>query len=198
MAIFLALPKLYDAVVARLAAEAPLVGDPPAPGPPIATSYFGWREPAKQYPGNRLVWVPGEPSGAIGEIVAPRMPGNRQTGRPFTNLEEKFHVFVTGYDAAAPTIERAQYVATRLLFDELVRCIHLAAFGNYAIKSASWVIDKKEFRAGATILLNGTIRAVQPDHENDSAPVDTGAIVDIEVLDVTEELRVPEDHIPGP
>lgn len=196
MAIILALPKLYDAVVARLLAEAPLIGSPPAPGPPIATSFFGWREVAKQHVGNRLVWVPGKPDGAIGDVVAPRHPGSRAEGRPLMNVPEAFHVYVTGYDVSAATNERSQYIAARLLFDELVRCIYLEAFGTFGLSDARWVIDKKEFRAGATILVSGFIRAVQPDATTEVAPADAGAIVDIECLDLVEELRVPEDHEP--
>jgi hypothetical protein len=191
MAVILALPRLYDAVVARFLAEAPLPDLVP-----ICTQYFGWREVAKQHVGPRIVWVPGMPNGDLGPIVAPKYPGNRAAGRPLLNTPEAFHCYVTGYDTTAKTDERAQYTAARLLYDELIRAIYLEAHGTIGESKSGWVIDKKEFRAGATILFTSSVQAVHPDHEATTAPANTGAIIEIEELDYTEELRVPEGHVP--
>lgn len=190
MAVTLALPRLYQAVVARFLAEAP------TPGNPIATQYFGWREVAKQHPGPRIVWVPGLPNGEMGPLEPPRFPGRRAAGRPLHNTPEAFHCFVTGYDDTAKTDELLQYTAARLLYDELIRAIYLEAHGTIGASKASWVTDKKEFRAGATLLFTSSVQAVHTDREAATAPADTGAILQIEELDVTEELRVPEDHVP--
>lgn len=196
MAVTLALPSLYSAIGARLASEAPLVGDPPAPVP-IAVQWFGWREPARQHIGNRFVWVPGEPDGKVGDLGPPRFPGTRAEGRPLWNMPEAFHVYITGYDATAPENELLQYTAARLLLDEFARLLYLCAYGTLGIPRVSWYSGgKKEFRAGATLLLVCSVQSVQPDTEATPAPADAGAIVDIEMLDLTEELRIPEDHVP--
>ncbi len=186
MAVFLALPWLFDMVSAQFAAD----GND-------AVHLFGWRAVGKQVDSNRVVWVPGDPNGDIGAVIAPRFPGVRESGRPLTNVLESFHCYITGYDRTAKDDERAQYTAARLLFDDVVRAIYLAAHGNFEGKASRWVTEKKEFRAGATILLTGTVRAVQPDTQVAKAPVDTGAILDIEVLDVTDVLKVPENHVPS-
>jgi hypothetical protein len=182
----LALPRLYSAVVAQFAADSV-----------VADQYFGWREVAKHYPRARIVWVPGDPVGSIGPIVAPKWPGSRLDGRPLMNLTERFHVFITGYDNTAATDEMAQYTAARLLFDDFVRAVYLNAHGTFTLESSSWVTTRKEFRAGATVLVIGTVQAVQPDRVVTGAPVDTGIIAQIEMLDLTEELRVPADHVPA-
>ncbi len=186
MATFLALPWLYDQVVARFTLE----GN-------TAVHRFGWRAVGHQIDSNRVIWVPGDPNGEIGAVIAPKFPGIRETGRPLTNVLEGFHCYITGYDRTAKDNERAQYVACRLLYDDVIRAVYLAAHGNFEFRSSKWVTDKKEFRAGATILLTGTIRAVQPDSPVAKAPIDSGAILDIEVLDIVEEVRIPENHVPA-
>lgn len=196
MAVTLALPRLYSAVVARFAAEAPLVGDPPV-NVPIADQYFGWKEPARQHVGNRIVWVPGEPNGKAGQVTAPKFPGARAEGRPLANMPEAFHCYITGYDRTAPENELLQYTAARLLFDAWVRAIYLAAYGTLELPRVDWFKGgKKEFQAGATLLAIGAVWSVQPDSEVSAAPADTGAILTLEMFDVEEELRVPENHVP--
>lgn len=198
MAITLALPRLYDAVGARLIDEGALNTEDPPVLVPLAAQYFGWREPARQHIGNRIVWVPGEPDGKIGEFGPPRYPGARPDGRHLFNLPEAFHCYLTAYDSSQPENELLQYTAARLLLDNFVRLLYACAHGTLGTLRAAWYSGgKKEFRAGATILLTGSVQAVQPDVQRATAPVDTGAILQIEVLDLTEELRVPEGHVPS-
>src|SRR5690606_36030836 len=69
MSVVLAVPRLYDLVVARFAADA-AASDPPTTPP---AQSFGWREPAKKTSAPRIVWVPGDDSsGDAGPIVPPR------------------------------------------------------------------------------------------------------------------------------
>lgn len=178
----LALTNLYDLVVARFALDGT-----------DAESYFGWREPSKNkvHP-RRVVWVPGDESGALGELLPPRGPGNN--ARPIANLGELFTLYVSAYDAtdaATAENERAQYVVTRLLYDATIRAIHLAAHGTFAIVSSDWNTDKNERRNGAEIIVVGTVRAVIPDVAYEVAPDDTEADITTDLEDVSEKTIEP-------
>jgi len=165
VAIVLALEKLFDTVVARFATEGTNI-----------TSKFGWREPYRQLgQPAKIVWVPGDPTGDMGALVAPKYPGSNP--RPLQNLEERFHVFISGADPTAPQDERKQYHATRLLYDAWVRAVYLAAHGTFNVSTfnSAWVIDKNEKRYGAAIRVSGAIQAVIPDSAVPIAPVDVAA-----------------------
>jgi hypothetical protein len=165
----LAVPYLYNAVVARFAAEGTLV-----------PNSFGWREPAKQKAPPVIEWVPGDDSnGAIGDIDAARSPG-RLPARPLATLHELVTVYIASVDATAPgdaENEAKQYAATRFLFDAWYRAVYLAMRGQFAIKSAGWVTDKQVRRRGATIRVLLAVDAMIPDAQLTTAPVDTGASV---------------------
>ena len=184
MAIILALPRLYDAVVARFAAEA-AVGVDPVP------NLFGWRTSAqKLITGNRICWIPGDPNGELGQVKAARNPGRNP--RSLATIDELFTVEVIASDAD-PTKrenERIQYQAARVLYDAWYRAIHLAASGTFTIQSLDWITDKKERRFGAGIRAVCTIEAMLPDKVFTSAPVDTSAVIDTELLDVTEQDEI--------
>lgn len=186
MTVVLALETLYDAVVARMDADTVAL-DPtatPVPQP------FGWREPAKRTGSMRIVWVPGDDeSGDVGELGPARNPGRNP--RSLATLRELFTVYIEAADITAPENERAQYTATRLLFDAWLRCVHLAARGTYSIESARWVNDKATRRYGATLRVLATIEAMVPDAPLEIAPTDTRASIDVELLDVTENVTTP-------
>jgi hypothetical protein len=176
MAIILALPKLFDDVVARFAAEGTVV-----------PNLFGWRTPPqKLVTSSRICWVPGDDSGALGELLPARHPGGNP--RSLATLGELFTVWIvtSDPDAAKRENERAQYQSARELFDAWWRAVYLAAHGTVRVESASWVPEKKERRFGAAILVVGVIEAMVPDEEHDSAPVDTKAVIDVTELNVTE------------
>lgn len=174
-----ALTKLYDDVVARFALEGLVV-----------PNMFGWREPARKIEtGRRIVWYPGDPQGDLGELGSARYPGRNP--RPLATLSELFTVEITSSDAATPENERAQYLAVRELFDAWYRAVHLAASGTFKIISNEWVIEKKERRHGACIRVVASIEAMIPDAEITSAPVDTGADIDVDELDESENFVVP-------
>lgn len=186
MAIILSLEKLFDDVEARFTAEGLL-----RPTGPLAPSTFGWRQPSRQeIPGSRIVWVPGDDSnGNLGEIAPPKYPG-RLPARPLGTLLELFTVYIHGQDASAPESERAQWKATRLLFDAWFRAIYLAAYGTFQITEAAWVIDKNQRRFGTTIRVLGTVQAMIPDADAGIAE-GVGAEIPVVELGVSETLIVP-------
>jgi len=178
MADTLALEHLYTEVVARFTAEGT-----------TAVQTFGWREPAHQLLApQRIVWVPGNPSGSVGAIKGARFPG--QNPRPLHTLDELFHVLVSAQDATQPEDELAQYRAARFLFDDWLRAVYLAAHGVVRVEALNWVLDKNERRHGATILAVCGIEAMIPDTVAGSAPVDTKAVIDTTLLDVTEQEEI--------
>ncbi len=165
MATIFALEHLYDLVVARFAVE----------GVAIANT-FGWREPFRQLgQPAKIVWVPGDPSGDLGALKPPKYPGSNP--RPLQNLDERFHVFISGSDPSDRTNERKQYNATRLLYDIWLRAVYLAAHGTFNVSTwnSAWIIDKNERRYGAAIRVSGTIQATILDTAVPVAPVDAAA-----------------------
>jgi len=186
MAVILALEKLFDDVQARFAVETPALA---------SASFFGWREPPRQgTPTSRIVWVPGDPRGALGAVGPARFPGgSAQRPRPLATLHELFYVEISGADATAPDNERAQYHATRLLFDAWLRAVYLAAYGTFAIVSAEWigVADRAQRRYGAAIRVVGTIDAKVPDSALTAADAKLGAELDLAELSVTDHISIP-------
>lgn len=184
MAVVFALPHLFDAVVAQFAADGMNV-----------PQTFGWLEPARQQPTTaRIVWVPGDTTGMLGDIAAPKYTG--MVPRQLFTLNELATVYVTAFDAVNATIERAQYEAARLLFDAWVRAVEIAAYGTYKFLRSEWLLGDRVRRAGATIR---TVFAIQAPIVDDpsrfaAVPEDTGALIDVHELDITEQVSVsPEE-----
>lgn len=179
MAIILALEKLFDDVGARFVSEASGI-----------TQSFGWREPGRQLvqPAH-IDWVPGDDtSGDFGKVQGPKFPGRNP--RPLWAPRELFTCYLQGYDSAAPTDERAQWKATRLVYDAWLRAIYLAAYGTIVIDGTRWVVTKKELRFGATLRCVGAILNMSPDSELSGAPADTHAHVALTELSLTETFDV--------
>jgi hypothetical protein len=192
MAIILALEKLFDDVEARFALDGML-----RPTGPLAPSTFGWRQPSRQeIPGPRIIWVPGDDGhGAVGRLAPPKYPG-REPNRPLATLWEDFTVYIHGQDPTAPENERAQWKATRLLFDAWIRAVYLAAYGTFEITSTEWVIDKNQRRFGTAIRVLGAIQAMIPDETMTlvgGAPEELGADIPVTELDHTENVAFPPD-----
>jgi hypothetical protein len=173
--ITLALEELYDDVSARFTAEA--TGVP---------NSFGWREPKKRGgEQNRICWVPGDPSGAMGEVTSARSPGGNP--RSIGTLDEMFTVYVEGRDGSAPENERAQYKATRLIFDAWFRAAYLSVRNLLKVKSAIWMVDRTTRRNGATIRAICTIKADLRDVAYDGVNLD----------DAVVEMQLDSDEDPG-
>jgi hypothetical protein len=171
----LALPTLYDAVVARFDLDSTNV-----------ESHFGWREPQKHKTARaRIVWVPGDEGGGTGNVDPARNPGGNP--RSLATLRELFTVYIAADDPQFPENERSQYTATRLLFDAWVRAVYLAAHGTFSIESVSWNTSKNERRHGAELVCVCWIEALIPDAPYELAPPDTEADITTSLDDVDEQ-----------
>ncbi len=174
----LALPVLFDAVVQQFKDDCT-----------NAEQFFGWREPQKHKTASaRLTWVPGDPSGSIGVMVPARNPG--ENPRSLGTLPELFTVYVAANDPQQPENERAQYVATRLLYDAWFRAVYLAAYGTFEVLDLSWNTEKNERRYGAEMICLCTIQAKVPDSPYTLAPDDTKGVVVVSLEDVDETVTV--------
>lgn len=183
MSVILALPRLYDAVVARFAADGLSV-----------PNLFGWRTPPQKYTlGNRICWIPGDTdSGDLGETLPARYPGRNP--RSLATLGELFTIEIIASDPDLTKLEheRVQYQAVRELYDAWYRAVYLAAYGTFAVQSSTWMIEKKERRYGAAIRVVCSIEAMIPD-----APLTDVSPAAATVT--TTQLSLSEiDHIPAP
>lgn len=175
MTVVLALPRAYDAVVARFADEGT-----------DCDFGFGWRENQKQLVSSRRIVVqPGDVSGALGDVSSARFPGRNP--RPIGTLNELFTVFVEAYDPTDAENERAQYQATRELWDAFYRALYLACYGTFEIVSSKWDTSKNVRRRGAMIVAVISLQAMIPDSPLETAPVDTSA-------DITPSLDAVNDE----
>lgn len=171
-----ALPKLFDDVVARFELDGTNVDQ-----------HFGWREPQKHKTARaRIVWVPGDEGGTAGEIRAARNPGRSAEGRPIATLGELFHVRIAVVDPQFREDERAQYSATRTVFDAWVRAVYLAAHGTILFGSPAWNTDKNERRHGAELVCVCEVEAKIPDAPYDIVPADAVAEITTSLDDVDE------------
>lgn len=195
MAEILALEKLYTDVLSLFLEEGTFSVDPDpdkAAKQTADANPFGWREPSRQ--GNRdsrIVWVPGDPSGALGPVEGPKYPGRIDPGRPLATLNELFTVYISAADRTKPiSNEFRQWKAARLLFDAWYRAVYLAAHGTFRILSSSWQLGKIERQYGAAIRVVAAIESMVPDEAPELAPADTGALIDVEELDLTEQVSI--------
>lgn len=173
-AVCLALPELFDAVVARFDLDST-----------AADQHFGWREPPRHKTSHaRIVWVPGDEGANTGNVDPARNPGGNP--RSLATLRELFTVYIGADDPRFPEDERAQYVATRLLFDAWVRAVYLAAHGTFLIESVSWNTSKTERRHGAELVCVCWVEALIPDAPYALAPTDTEASILTSLDDVDE------------
>lgn len=151
----LPLIDLYERVEAAFAAEALALDlDPPAVPPPF---FFGRRALSEQGPIPRVVFVP-EGSG----FVAPLNP-RRPPTRSLFGIEEGFAIYVVAQDPAQPDVERAQYAATRLLADAVVRHCQNLATTNFVPSRAEWVEGIVAKRRGAALKIECSITGAIPD-----------------------------------
>lgn len=177
MADTLALEKLFADVVARFAAEGT-----------VCTNLFGWRVPPQQVIGPRIAWVPGDPSGSVGQDGPARNPGRNP--RPLGTLHELFQVIISASDPTEPENELLQYRATRMLRDAWHRAVYLSARGTFQFRSEAWLIDKNERRLGTALRIVCEIQSMIPDEALPTAPVDTDAALEVSALDTTDTLPV--------
>lgn len=180
-----ALEQLYDAVRARFAEDG-LQADQP----------FGRRAHTKQMGDrDRITWAYGDANGNLGKIGAARRPGG-EPARPLAMLPELFCCRLTGvargFAQDDPHHERAQYVATRKLFDAWYRAVYLHAYGQFEIVSARWIWQKNEGQADAALEVVGAIQAAIPDAIVPETTEPVHAEIDVTLADVTEVETAPE------
>jgi len=169
-----ALTLLFDDVIARFETDCT-----------NAENRFGWREPGKQKTSEaRIVWVPGDPAGKIGELGAARNPGGNP--RSLATLRELFTVYISDRDSQFPEDERKQYEKTRALYDAWYRAVYLSAHGTIRVVSQDWNTTKNERRAGAEIACVCWVESKIPDQAYELAPSDTEAQVTTSLDDVDE------------
>lgn len=183
----LTLPCLYDLVVARFQAESTRI-----------PNLFGWRKPAsKEETGPRIVWVPGDPNGAIGVLSTrkgqPGLGGDAGNPRILGTLGELFTLYVISADPTDPENERKQYAAARELFNAWWRAAFLAANATLKPIALNWIVDKKERRHGAAMRCVFAIDAPIPDQTLEVVPADAHAAIALSLLDNTENFIAPPE-----
>lgn len=193
----LALEYLYDSVVASFAADQI-----------NATNLFGWRASAQNIYGPRIVWQPGDPSDSVGTTGPARNPGGYP--RSLGTLGELFTVRISATDESEPENELKQYHIVRMLRDAWFRAVYKAAYGTFAVRSESWMTDKRERRAGAALQLVCEIQSpivdalpdepligIPPEADTtDASPV--GAEINVEADEVEDDGDVEQVLIPVP
>lgn len=183
MAEVLAIPLIFDAVVARFADEGTNV-----------PMFFGRRDVARQQTsGSRIVWAPGDPSGVMGPVGPAKRPGESAAGpRGLATINEYVSVYITTSDSSDPENDRAQYVAARLLFDAWFRAVYLAAQTvrtNFSLDACSWIRPSAERRHGAGILAVLSVEGRIPDEAHPVAPSDSSVVASVtHVEDLTETV----------
>lgn len=168
-----------------------------------AENRFGWRESARtKLPNRRIVWIPGDPVGSIGNILAPKV--NIRPYRSLGTFAELFTVEIGAFDPDAPEDELAQYRATRLLYDYWYRAVYHAS-GAPSIVSMSWETRRNERRKGALLRVIFALDANIPDQSADPADglctltSEDGlrAEGELELLDATDHFETAPAPEPG-
>jgi hypothetical protein len=151
---------------------------------------FGWREPAQQQiTRNRIVWVPGDRSGYIGNIIGPSQPGG--VPRYLATIKETFYVVISTWaDDAEPETELLQWRSTRKLFDQWFTAATYTALSTFEIIRPEWIQIHKERRSGTALALTVAIQSPIADQSDDTtlAPSPVRGVIDVIELDVTEVL----------
>ncbi len=176
----LAVPKLYDDVVARFAAEGIDV-----------PQFFGWNASAQQSLADaRIVWIPGDPGGNLGRVGPAKYPSQDQ----LRTLFELVTIQILASDVTNITDERRQYTAARLLHDALIRAVHLAAVGTYQITLDTWMAGDTARRFGAGIQLVIEVQAPITDQPAGESILMDAAMIEAATLDHTETTLVERDQ----
>jgi hypothetical protein len=165
-----ALLHLLEAVTQQFAADSTGV-----------TNVFSLAGPVgKMVTGDRIVWTPGDPSKALGKLGPARGPGGLCT------------LHLIGADAIRLTDEKLQYARAREIYDLFYRAIHRVGHGVVTVEASKWVRLPTERVHGLAIQVVISIGALIPDSAKALAPINVGADLDVEQLDHTDNVRLPE------
>lgn len=185
----LAIERLYALVTARFADEGNAV-----------PQLFGWRKPTEQIViGRRIVWVPGDQLGNVGQIE-PASKNAKTYMRSLATLDELFTVYVFGVYTLQPEQELQQYKSARLLYDAWYRALYLACRGNFRVLSQTWLTEHRERVHGAGIRVVVAVSAAIPDEPYDPggilepphADAETGCALTVNALDHSSEVEIAE------
>jgi hypothetical protein len=183
-----ALEVLFREVKALFLAESTVVSDGLADK--SITQTFGWKEPASLINSSpHIVWVPGDPNGSAGSIVAPRMPG-QVPARSLNDFDELFFVEFHGMNRNDLEDEQLQYNAAMTLFHLWWRAVYISRSTRVSFVSASWLNDRKVRRAGATIRAICSIQCPVLDAASRPVLPGTQASITVSELDVTDPAIV--------
>jgi hypothetical protein len=174
MAVILALPKLFDAIASAL---------------PDVRCEFGWKAAPSQLEGaeRRIVCMPGGPTGDAGIIDTARFPGRDL--RPLATLQERATWYLFAQDLSDDS-DRAQYQATRELFDLWYREAYLIAHGTWALDSIRWVNERVTRRRGAELEIVMSLQALLPDTPVERAPTNAGGHISVILGSRTELVTI--------
>jgi hypothetical protein len=154
---------------------------------------FGWRELNKHKAAHsRIVWIPGDENGRVGDTGAPRDVGGNP--RAIAQTNELFTVYFSSFDASAPEDELVQYREAKRIFHLWYLAAYRAAYGTFEIVDQFWDVSKKERQHG---LMSSALVAIQaPIFDDVHALVPADAEPDISTSigeDLSEPTIEPED-----
>lgn len=152
----LALEHLFE----RLAADVALRLDPPP------ECSFGWREDWKQINqgtggANRIVMLPGDPGGKVGDLQKPSGPGRNPN--PLAAMAELATILLWAYDATDPTSALLQWRAARRLHDVVIASCIRTYRGRWKQVGKQWVRPELERPFGAEMQIVFAVEAMVPD-----------------------------------
>lgn len=174
MAVILALPKLFDAIASAL---------------PDVRCDFGWKAAPTQIEAatQRVVCVPGGPTGDAGIIDTARFPGRDL--RPLATLQERATWYLFAQDISDDS-DRAQYQATRELFDAWYLQAYLVAHGTWTLDSIRWVNERVTRRRGAELEVVMSLQAMLPDVPVERMPTTAGGSISVILGNRTELVTI--------
>lgn len=152
----LSLDYLFDRIVTQSAERLD-----PAPA-----CFFGWREPGKQLNqgtggANRILLVPGDPGGKVGDIEGGKRPGRDPNG--LATMVEVATLYLWSYDATDPTDARLQWRAARRLHDVVIPLCIRAFRGRWKQMAKTWLRSDLERPFGAEMQVVFAVESMIPD-----------------------------------
>lgn len=167
-----------------------------------AVNVFGWREVSK-HPDTlpRIVWVPGDAQGSLGELGGARHMDRGNEARAIANLTEMFTVHLIAFDPRDAESELAQYRVGRFLYEAWLVAVYRAAVGTFRVRSQTWVRGKTTDRSYGVVLravcqLDAPIIEALPDEplvgdayagQSDGVPVTVTHDLEMELNDEVDD-----------
>lgn len=141
---------------------------------------LGWKQPTKQINqgtgrANRIVFIPSDPGGKGGKILATQQPGQRRFGTPTFDVdaralydwERQLLVSVWAADGESPHDESKQIEAVEDLFEWTMRAVHYVAKNNARWGDVNWTTSPVEHQFGRELRAGLTFRHPMFDVESE-------------------------------